>query len=69
LDVLKHIDMEDKELLDALQEMTKGYGNGWVLRESYRGRGMRLHESSRSGAKPTVREAIEDYIKNRNNDK
>lgn len=56
--------MNDTELLDALQATTKGYGNGWVLRESSNGRGMRLHETEGVEGFSTVREAIEDYIKN-----
>ena len=48
----------DKARLDFLQEQTKGY-YGWILRESSQGRGMRLHETSQEGAKPTVREAID----------
>jgi len=57
--------MTDTELLDALQNTTRGYGNGWVLRESSNGRGMRLHETEGLEGFPTVREAIEDFLKNR----
>lgn len=49
---------EDGELLDYLQSLTKGYGLGWMLRESSNGRGMRLYETSREGATPDVRAAI-----------
>lgn len=35
----------DTQLLDFLQEETKGYGEGWVCRVSNSGRGMRLHET------------------------
>ncbi|GAH32504.1 unnamed protein product [marine sediment metagenome] len=49
----------DTARLDFLQAQTKGYGLGWILRVSLRGRGMRLHETSQEGAKPTVREAID----------
>jgi len=50
---------EDTERLDALQAMTKGYGRGWILRESVTGRGMRLHETSHGEAHATVRAAID----------
>jgi len=52
----------DKERLDFLQEMTKGYGNGWLLRVSSTGRGMRLHETSQFGASADVRQAIDNYM-------
>ncbi len=48
----------DRQLLDWLQEQTKGYGLGWIVRNSCCGRGMRLHETSQEGAVPTIREAI-----------
>lgn len=54
--------MTDKERLDKLDLLTKGYGNGWILRESINGRGMRLHESSKDGTSKTVREAIDAFI-------
>lgn len=53
----------DTGLLDKLTESAKGYGKGWILRESVRGRGMRLHETSQEGASRTPREAIEKYFK------
>ena len=56
--------MSDTDLLDALQSTTKGFGNGWVLRESSNGRGMRLHETEGLEGFPTVREAIIDYLLN-----
>lgn len=52
----------DTEMLDWLQENTKGYGSGWICRDSFTGRGLRVHETSLSGAKPTIREAIADAI-------
>lgn len=55
--------MSDTELLDALQKTTTGYGNGWILRRSLNGRGMRLHETTLPNTEPTVREAIENYLK------
>ena len=52
----------DVARLDKLQDMTKGYGKGWILRNSTRGRGMRLHETDQDGAWPTVRAAIDAAI-------
>jgi hypothetical protein len=67
---MKDIDnYTDTELLDALQSTTKGYGDGWVLRESSNGRGMRLHEAgsemplSEGEAVEDVRQAIKNYLK------
>ena len=51
--------VRDAERLDFVQAQTKGYGKGWILRESVRERGMRLHETSRDGAATTVREAVD----------
>ena len=53
--------MTDKQRLDKLDLLTKGYGLGWILRESFKGCGMRLHESSKDGAVKTVREAIDAF--------
>ncbi len=66
---MKDIDnYTDTELLDALQSTAKGYGNGWVLRESSNGRGMRLHETldlppNEGEAVEDVRQAIKNYLK------
>lgn len=49
----------DSERLDWLQRQTRGYGRGWIVRESTTGRGMRLHETSSDGAQPTVRDALD----------
>lgn len=49
----------DKNRIDFLEASTKGYGLGWIFRESVTGRGMRLHETSLPEAKPSVREAID----------
>ena len=56
----------DTELLDFLELLLsqKEYTGKCVLRMSARGRGLRLHETSRPDAKPSVREAILDYMKN-----
>lgn len=55
--------LQDVARLDFLQAQTKGYGLGWILRESVTGRGMRLHETSQPEASPTVREAIDAAMK------
>lgn len=55
----------DTRRLDALQKLTTGYGKGWILRGSYTGRGMRLHETDQDGASPTVREAIDKFLAGR----
>jgi len=52
----------DTELLNVLDDLTHGYGDGWVLRYYTTGRGLRLHESTGPRCKPTVREAINDYM-------
>lgn len=56
----------DRQMLDWLQKQTKGYGNGWICRNSFTGRGMRLHETNLEGTKPTVREAIVDAMNQEN---
>lgn len=48
----------DRALLDSMQKMTEGYGNGWIFRRSETGRGWRLHETSRDGAHLNIRDAI-----------
>lgn len=56
----------DTQLLDFLQESSIGFGDGWILRQSITGRGMRLHESrgddwqtvTNRAPNPSVREAI-----------
>ncbi len=52
----------DSDRLDKLQNLTEGYGSGWVLRGSFNRRGMRLHETSQDGGNPDVRQAIDAYI-------
>ena len=52
----------DKQLLDSLQDLTKDYGTGWVLRDSTNGRGMRLHETTYNEGVPDVRGAINKYL-------
>lgn len=58
----------DKEILDWLDANMKGYGNGWICRDSTMGRGLRLHETRgdlvRDGGYPqlTAREAIMDAM-------
>ena len=53
----------DTEMLDWLQRQTKGYGVGWICRDSNFGKGMRLHETSREDASASVRDAITKAIK------
>lgn len=53
----------DTEMLNWLEKNAEGYGWGWVCRNSISGRGLRLHETSRSDARPTVREAIVTAMK------
>jgi len=48
----------DTEMIDWLQNQTKGYGVGWVCRDSEHGRGMRLHETSMEDGVGSVRDAI-----------
>lgn len=52
----------DKQRIDALQGLTKGYGKGWILRDSLVERGMRLYETSQEGADPDIRKAIDKYL-------
>ena len=52
----------DTQRVDFLQAQSKGYG-GWIFRQSVTGRGMRLHETTQAGARPTVREAIDAAMK------
>ena len=57
----------DTEMLDFLQKNTKGYGVGWICRDSYTGRGLRLHETeigADKGTRSTVREAIAKAMEN-----
>ena len=53
----------NKEMLDWLDKNMRGYGKGWICRDSSCGRGLRLHETNLPGTKPTVREAIVDAMK------
>lgn len=55
---------KDRERLDWLQSHTKGYGTGWICRDSRTGRGMRLHETSEAGAFMDVRQAIDAAMNN-----
>ena len=48
----------DTEMLDWLDKNAKGYGNGWVCRDSVCGLGLRLHETSDEESYPNVRTAI-----------
>ncbi len=57
--------MTDKKRLDFLQELTnkKEYTGKVILRNSFSGRGWRLHETSIKGSTSNVREAIDNFIK------
>lgn len=57
----------DTERLDWLQNQTTGYGGGWRVRKSAMGRGMRLQETSDYRARPTVREAIDEAMRQQSN--
>ncbi len=57
--------ISDTAMLDWLQLQTRGYGLGWICRDSFTGRGMRLHETNLPDAKGTVREAILAAMKHR----
>jgi hypothetical protein len=59
--IKNYITNSDTARLDKLQFLTKGHGNGWILRDSTTDRGMRLHETQLEGAVPDVREAIDNY--------
>lgn len=48
----------DTEMLNWLDKNTRGYGAGWICRDSASGRGLRVHETSRQDANRTVRGAI-----------
>lgn len=52
----------DTMRLDAIQIAAIGYGNGFVLRYSENGRGIRLHETTDENAVKDVREAIDIFI-------
>lgn len=54
--------LKDSARLDKLQSLTKGYGKGWILRNSDYNRGMRLHETTHNGATPDIREAIDNFV-------
>ncbi len=57
--------MTDKKRLDFLQELTnkKEYTGKVILRNSFSGRGWRLHETRIKGSTSNVREAIHNFIK------
>lgn len=53
----------DAQTLDWLDEQTGSYTGKVIWRLSTRGQGWRLHETSREGARATVREAISDAMR------
>ena len=56
---------KDANRLNKLQELSTGYGKGWILRDSIYGREMRLHETSGdlNLGKPNkdIRKAIDNF--------
>ena len=56
----------DKERLDFLQKLTdrKEYTGKVILRDSWTGRGWRLHEDNGDGAVALVRDAIDNFMTN-----
>lgn len=58
----------DEKRLHFLQKLTDNgrYTGKVILRKSSTGRGWRLHETSFSNAKPSVREAVDDFIDTHN---
>ncbi len=54
--------MTDTDRLDFLQDHMKGYGYGWICRDSDSGRGLRLHETSHNEAVWDIRKAIDNFI-------
>ena len=59
----------DTERLDFLQDLTNkaGYTGTVILRDSTTGRGWRLHETSLLGATCSVREAIDEFMRENKN--
>jgi hypothetical protein len=53
----------DQRRINYIQESTKGYGNGWIFRQSITDRGMRLHETEQAYAFRDVRDAIDAHMK------
>jgi hypothetical protein len=51
----------DTRMLDWLDKNSKS--NKWICRMSSTGRGLRVHETTAETNYPTIREAIEAYIK------
>ena len=56
----------DKERLDFLQKLTdrKRFTGKVILRESWTGRGWRLHEHNGTDAVSSVRDAIDNFMDN-----
>ena len=55
--------MDDTQRLNSIENLKKGYGKGWICRNSSHGRGLRIHETSDPSAFPTIREAIDAFLK------
>lgn len=54
--------MTDTELLNWLDKNAKGYGKGWICRDSTTGRGLRIHETGIPNATPNIRDTIRAFI-------
>ena len=50
------------DVLDELQKHSSEYGGGWICRLSSSGRGLRVHETLREYAMPTIKGAIQKYL-------
>jgi hypothetical protein len=55
--------LTDTKMLNWLDKQSGKYTGKVLFRWSSNGRGWRLHETDAEGAKPTVREAIQDAMK------
>jgi len=63
--ILVHQEMQFEQfLLQQLELEKQGYGKGWVCRYSTKDRGLRIHETTRENAKPTIIEAIRYFLLN-----
>ncbi len=65
LTILQAINRElsaDRHRIEYLETIKGTYTGKTILRMSSDGRGFRLHETSREGAKDTVREAIDAHM-------
>lgn len=57
----------DTEILDWLEKNIEGYGDSWICLKRARSRGVRVirvNKAAYQDARPTIRKAIIDAIKN-----